>query len=611
MSIQLSGTPHSLAQMFADFMRDMAGDGNHEILYRTALLLSEAYEMGDVCLDLQALSNTPWLHHAGFMPHADTWRETLLQTSCVAKVGGNAPMILDGFALYLYRFWCDEQYVADAILKRMDAPMELDKACLEAGLARLFPKHHDNIHAQTKGENSAQNTSVDWQEIAAALVITQRFSVISGGPGTGKTTSLVKILALLLEQNPAMRIRLAAPTGKAAARMMASIRHAKAQLSMDDEIRQCIPEDASTLHRLLGFSPRGYRHGKDNPILLDCLVVDEASMIDLSMMARLLAALPEDAQLILLGDRDQLSSVDAGNVLGDITGHTSKSGHDIVYNKATTETLAKLTHTELSTLPTPNENTPRIAHSIALLRTSYRFNKHSAIGTLASSVNASDGKQAWQILQDAEHPSVCAYMQDELSQSLNQAVSRYATYLQQTEVNQALKQLDESRILCALRQGQWGVDGINQEIHRRLVEKHGLSGNKDAHGTPIIIRSNDYELQLFNGDVGLIWRNDDALQAVFANMDGSTRSFSVHLLPAHEPCWAMTVHQSQGSEFEHVLLILPPDEINHAVLSKALFYTAITRAKASFQVCGSKACIKLAINTHVSRNTGLAKRLGW
>jgi len=356
-------------------------------------------------------------------------------------------------------------------------------------------------------------------------------------------------------------------------------------------------------------------------------VVDEASMIDLSMMARLLAALPKDARLILLGDRDQLSSVDAGNVLGDITGHTSQRGHNIVYNLETTQALADITHTALSALPTPNENTPAIAHSIALLRTSYRFNEHSGIGQLAKLVNAGNpknAKQAWQLLQNEDESSIQQYDVEDFTQSLEQAVARYASYLQQENVSKALEVLEESRILCALRQGQWGVDGINQEIQRRLVENRLMSANQDAHGTPIIIRANDYERQLFNGDIGLIWQEGDELKAFFPNIDAkddvlgddkdssnTLKSLPIHMLPDYQPCWAMTVHQSQGSEFNHVLLMLPPEELNHAVLSKELFYTAITRAKASFQVCGSKASIQKTINTHVSRNTGLAKRLGW
>jgi len=587
----------ALAGMFADFMVDMAGEGDHACLHHTAFLLLEAQKKGDVCLDLKALSQKPWGQFSGLTPDVHTWCEQLLQTPCVAKKGEDAPMILDGHDLYLYRFWHDEKQVCDAIEKRLKDAVELDEAALEAGLERLFQTQSDDV--------------VDWQKVAAAVAVLHRFAVISGGPGTGKTTSLVKVLALLLEQQPNMRIRLAAPTGKAAARMMASIRRAKGDLQVDDAIRQNIPEDACTLHRLLGFSPRGYKHDQDNPVLLDCLVVDEASMVDLSMMARVLAAIPKHARLILLGDRDQLASVDAGNVLGDITGQSPHKERDIVYHHEENQKLAAITHTPLSAMPQADENMPNVINSIALLRKSYRFDASGGIGKLAYSVKQGEVEQAWESLQKGD-AVLHQYDEDALGQSLEHSLAHYKAYLQQTDVAVALEMLERNRILCALRQGSWGVEGINQEVRRRLLEKPWMDASKDAHGTPIMIRTNDYERQLFNGDTGLIWKTAKGLQAHFTHVDGEgLKIYPLHMLPAYDPCWAMTVHQSQGSEFEHVALILPPEEQARSVLNRTLFYTAITRAKSTFQVCGSRASIFRAVKTYELRKTGLAKKLGW
>ncbi len=591
-----------LSSMFADFMLEHAADCEHpDILKRTAAWLSSVCEQGDSCLDIKKHAQSHWHDGEGQTPSFKQWAEILLSAHCVGKENSHAPMILDGHLLYLYRFWNDEQQVAEGIRQRLGTPISDDSATQHDALSRLFPNTSD---------------AADWQKVAAALVLRQRFAVISGGPGTGKTTSLVKVLALLLEQKADMHICLAAPTGKAAARMMDSIRHAKQAtgeraLNTSDSVLHAIPEEATTLHRLLGFSPRGYRHHNKNPLMLDCLVIDEASMVDLPMMARILDALPKDARLILLGDRDQLSSVEAGNVLGDITG----LGQEIVYPPEDVAQLAAWTGYDATALSPvtqqASQHAPAIARSIALLRTSHRFHDQQGIGSLAYHVNQRNTQQALRILQHDESGELTWNPNAELSETLQQIVHYYRDYLQKTNIHDALIALEQCRVLCAVRQGAWGVERINQAIQELLLPDSNPTNNA-IHGMPIMIRRNHYDLKLFNGDTGLIWTIDGKLCACFQDSQqaNGVRTLPLHLLTHYDLCWAMTVHQSQGSEFERVFLILP-EQTSHHMLNKELMYTAITRARSAFHLHAAHITIQNSIAQRLQRSSGLAERLEW
>ncbi|MDQ6963938.1 MAG: AAA family ATPase, partial [Mariprofundales bacterium] len=376
-----------LGRQFARFIAEEEGVAIDSLLARSAAWLVDAHNRGDTCLNLGALAEQPWPDQPGtdkeesngveYTPPLATWRAQLLATAAVGTPDRDAPMVIDNEYLYLSRLWHDERSVADQIISRINQPPPVDDSRLQQGLHRLFPPQ--------------QGSTTDWQKVAAAVAICNRFAVIVGGPGTGKTRSLISVLALLLEQEPQMRIRLAAPTGKAAARMMEAIITAKTGLATDDATRKLIPEQASTLHRLLGYSPRGWRYGDDNHLPLDTLVIDEASMIDLSMMARLLQALPPTARLILLGDCDQLASVEAGRVLGDITGHGYRTGYD----QRTLQRLSTLTDT---TLTDSHQPSPPIANTVATLKKSYRFQADSSIGTLAHHVNCGAVADSMQLL---------------------------------------------------------------------------------------------------------------------------------------------------------------------------------------------------------------------
>lgn len=625
-----AGTLSPLSAYFARFIARQSQTEEDGLLVLTAALLSQSNQQGNVCVDLSRHAEGPLF--AGLstgqaaleIPHAPTlaqWQQLLRTSHCVGSGGDVAPLILDGERLYLHRFWQDEQTVLRGILARLQPVEDLDRERLREGLSRLYPEH-----------NPAQ---ADWQKVASALAVTRRFAVISGGPGTGKTTTVVKVLVLLLEQNPALRLQLAAPTGKAAARMVESIRGARVKLQLPAQIAARLPDQASTLHRLLGYQggarggTRGYRHDAFNPLLVDCLIIDEASMIDLALMRALLDATPTHARIILLGDRDQLASVDAGNVLGDITGH----GQEVLYSPAMASQLAQLTGIDPNRLP-KGEDTPVIADAVALLRTSHRFAADSGIGRLARLVNAGDAEGALALLRAEAHtlqrqdplplPSAeLAWLQpavDERSplhrDALAWAVERYADYLRCADVTSALSAFAQTRILCAVHDGPLGDREINRVIAERLrlrglLPRSASASADEFHGRPVMITVNDYELELFNGDIGLLWQDEEGkLDACFPQLDGQLRRIPARSLPEHVTAWALTVHKSQGSEFDQVMLVLP-DDVHSPLLLRELLYTGITRARSRLLLHAAADVLAEACRTPVRRSSGLAAQLGW
>ncbi len=594
-----SGALSPLAYFFARFLADKYRRDEDDILILSAALVSERNQQGDVCVDLRRHAGAPLFDNGAATaparaPELATWLRQLATDAAVGRPGELAPLILEDERLYLHRLWRFEQQVLTAIAHRLASPPPLDTARLAGGLARLFP---------------AAGSGVDWQKLASALAVSQRFAVISGGPGTGKTTTVVKVLALLLEQHPGMRIRLAAPTGKAAARMVDAIRQRKAGIDIAEALRARIPDQAGTLHRLLGFNGRRFIHHADNPLALDCLVVDEASMIDLPMMARLLTALPGDARIILLGDRDQLASVEAGNVLGDITGH----GQPIRYSRAQAQTLAALTGTPQEALPVSDE-APPVADAIGLLRTSYRFDAGSGIGRLAQRVNDGDGPAALALLRNDPSAQLAWHENSEqaiCSDALAWAVRQYAAYLRCDEIGAALHAFEQTRVLCALRSGPFGVDEVNRIIGERLRAQGLIAVGEACHGKPVMVTVNDYETELYNGDIGLLWRDGRGeLRAWFRSADGQLRDIPLRSLPEHVPAWGLTVHKSQGSEFDQVLLVLPFEAAN-PLLSRELIYTGITRARRRLRLSASAPALLQGCRERVRRSSGLAQKLGW
>jgi exodeoxyribonuclease V alpha subunit len=608
-----AGAMSPLSFQFAVFIARYAQQSNDSLLALTAALLSEANQQGDVCLDLSLHAGKLLFAREGVdaeavsAPALAAWQQHLREAdACVGEPGSSAPLILAGERLYLHRLWQDEQTVLHGISERLAVVADLDQQRLQAGLTRLYP---------APASGNASTDTPDWQKLAAAMAVSRRFAVISGGPGTGKTTTVVKVLALLLEQNPAMRLCLAAPTGKAAARMVESIRMARQRLDLSPELMSLLPDEASTLHRLLGYQgltgKQAYRHHRHNPLLIDCLVIDEASMIDLGLMKALLDATLADTRIILLGDRDQLAAVEAGNVLGDITGH----GSALSYSPGMAELLAQLSATPQYSLPVA-ESPPPVADSIALLRTSHRFAGDSGIGQLARLVNAGDDSAVLELLHsplvDIAWFAPAANAHNPLSgEALAWAIERFSDYLHCKDVAKALASFAGTRVLCAVHDGPLGACALNRLLGEKLRARSLLESGENFHGKPVMITVNDYELDLFNGDIGLLWRDSKGvLQACFTQLDGQIRRIPAGSLPEHTTAWALTVHKSQGSEFEQVLLVLPTD-IRSPLLLRELLYTGITRARSRLLLHADGKALAVACRTPVRRSSGLAQLLGW
>jgi exodeoxyribonuclease V alpha subunit len=597
-----NGDIDPLSYFFSCFIAEQSAAETDSLLAYSAALVSQNNTNGDVCVELDQYANRPFFSSDRIAPQdmpcgigTGPWRQSLLESACVGSAGDETPLILDDNRLYLNRYWRYESSVAESITSRLQSLPDIDPNKLSQQLARLFPAPE-------------REQALNEQALAVALAAIRRFVVVSGGPGTGKTTTVIKILALLLSQQPTMRIRLAAPTGKAAARMMESIKARKNDALIDPSIGDLIPQQASTIHRLLGYSNHRFRHSANNPLALDCLVIDEASMLDLTLIYRLLDALPAQARIILLGDRDQLASVAAGNVLGDITGH----GQEIGYSQCVRDTLASILDRPLEDIPHV-ESSGAISDSVALLTQSYRFSRDSDIGSLAKLINAGNGEAAVELLKQSSSGLGLQTPSDNSIRpsTIDWALESFRTVIKSKTVSQALDEFDRTRVLCAIHSGPFGVEAINRTITDLILPDRHFDSSDDYHGKPILITANDYELNLFNGDTGLLWRGEDgSLAACFRSEDQSIRELPIYSLPEHVTAWAMTVHKSQGSEFESVLLIMPDDEESN-VVSRELLYTGVTRARRNLLIHSSEKVLIRACEKLTQRSSGLAKKLGW
>lgn len=591
----------AMSHHFARFMMQLA-DTRTPALEWAAALLCRAAEQGHVCLDLQeALEILPLCWPPAISPPHSlaAWSSQLYATSVVGRPGEHRPLVLDEQGrLYLYRFWRQEHDLAQEVRRRASLRIvPADENRLRAGIERLF------------GRGDGQLT--DWQRVAAVTALLSPLGVISGGPGTGKTTTVIKIIALLLEQaapHP-LTIALAAPTGKAAARLAEAIRQARSSLDVDEAIRECIPDEAQTLHRLLGRARRGgFHHHRDHPLAWDVVIVDEASMVDLPLMAALLEALAPHSRLILLGDRDQLASVEAGAVLGDLC----SAGNEEGVSATLATTVAAISGDHLSVADGGSSD---LRDCVTVLRRSYRFDEGSGIGRLARSINQGRADEALALLRNEECADVClrslpsaATLETALESVL---VETYAPYLQEKSVAHALQAFERSRLLAALRRGPFGVEQLNRLIEKVLARRGWLQPSTNYYrGRPILITGNDYRLGLFNGDVGLIWPDDEnagALRAFFPQAGGALRKILPSRLPPHETVFTMTVHKSQGSEFDRVLLLLP--DRDSALLTRELLYTAVTRARKSVVIWGDEELFAGAVHRRIERRSGLRDAL--
>lgn len=623
----------SLDRAFAAFVCRLAGGGSRA-LWLAAALASRATADGSVCLDLQVVAGEaaeaaartaaipaslpggseagPEAKGAGQLAFdwstaekgepwqdAGEWGEELRHFGVVGAPGETAPLVLDQSSrLYLNRYWRYEKDLADRLRERA-ATMhpDLDPAGLCRGLDLLFPPQ-------------GQDNGPDWQRVAAWLAVTRSLTVIAGGPGTGKTTTVVKVLALLSEmagERP-LRIALAAPTGKAAGRLKEAVSQARERLCLATETAARIPAEASTIHRLLGAVPGSvsFRHHGGNPLPFDVVVVDEASMVDLPLMAKLLDALAPECRLVLLGDRDQLASVEAGAVLGDIC-------HPAFLERFSPAAAASAASAGI-TLPAATVAVPPLCDAVVTLKTSHRFAAASGIGSLSRLVNDGDGEAALELMRAGRHGDIGwrdlpppAGLAAALKERLTDG---YRDYLAATDPAACLERFSAFRLLSPFRQGPYGVAALNSLAERSLglAGRHGAGSPWYPH-RPLLVTRNDHQLRLFNGDIGVIAAGPagEGVAAWFPASDGGVRNISPLRLPPHETVFAMTVHKSQGSEFDTLLLLLPPGAPE--LLTRELVYTAITRAKRRVEIWGDPEAFVAAVSRRVSRSSGLRERL--
>ena len=635
------------------------------------MLTSHSVALGQVCINLEDVINTPealfsmdegddeaqqvarvqmleWINGLSLQ----AWIEVIKGCPAVAVTDAsgtvegdpNSPLVLvenNGSALlYLRRYWQAEDIIVKAIRARLMSSSQIDDSDIRSLLADLFDGNKEFV------------TDTDWQRIACGIAASNHFSIITGGPGTGKTTTVLKLLALLQAERlkqalPPLAIRLAAPTGKAAARLNESIADNLQRLQLPEleniqpeDLKAVIPTQVMTLHRLLKPKPnsRQFMHNKANPLVADIVVVDEASMIDIEMMASLFEGIEPTTRVILLGDKDQLASVEAGYVLGDLC-RGALEGH---YTPDTMEWIKNVCGEEMSD-DYRDEQGSMLNQAVCMLRKSYRFLEGGVIHRLASLVNeerdnyleapkmdelkdifaekdAVNGVPVLRLLTQPQHSD--SVLEADFKKLITFGYGHYLDVVAQMPQNLDAKAFDQwgkkvlqahtnFQLLVALRKGDWGLEGMNDQIERLLVSDKKLM-NIDSLwylGRPVMVTQNDYSVDLMNGDIGISLRypvNGELKQrVVFSDGKGGVRWVLPSRLQSVETVFAMTVHKSQGSEFHHTAMLLPSQ--SSPILTKELIYTGITRSKKHFTlISGGEKVLEEAMNRKVERTSGLS-----
>ncbi len=574
-------------------------DSDSKVFY-LVLLLSRAVRSQHSCLPLESIDkDDPFnlaLTEYGKKQSPFTSDDdfcALLQAH--QSVGEQQPLRLFAKHLYFARYDDYEREFVEAVKARNALSTNFDLTELGNLLSHYF-------------KNSG---ALDWQKVACAVACLKRFCIISGGPGTGKTTTVTKLLAILqsLYSKVPLKVQLVAPTGKAAARLSESIAGAKQYLNLDSQIAKHIPDTAQTLHRLLGVIhlSNKFRHNRQNPLDVDLVILDEASMVDLAMLAKLFDALPSHARVILLGDKDQLSSVDTGNVLSDLC-RPLTLGVDHNYTPETAKALAQLLNMPMNAAkPTSYE----LNDNLAYLQVSHRFKTDSGIGRLAKAVNSNDLNALNEVYHSNSADLMFSSLESDFKGFIDRAAERYSVYLAAIHNGDSIRDIHLAfanyQVLCATRVGPYGTNELNMKIEKQLGQQQLIKRTGNFYiGMPIMISENNYQLNLFNGDIGIIIEDENGrLMASFIDDQGAERVISTTRLPQFDTVYAMTIHKSQGSEFKHVAMLLP---VNSPVLNRQLVYTGITRAKESFELVSLAGGLERAMARTVSRYSGLCAR---
>ncbi|KXI30713.1 exodeoxyribonuclease V subunit alpha [Paraglaciecola hydrolytica] len=639
--LQTQGLIRPLDKAFALFIADGLGEQQNTAILNISLLaayLSASLGEQHSCIELTELNQpfAPWfefVEHPSLMTYLQqsTLVEVIKLPLAEAKLSCNKPIVVEGSRLYLQRYWLYEGELASQILARASQQKDVDQQSAIALLNSLF-----------SGDSTE---SIDWQKVAVCVAARQMISFITGGPGTGKTTTVTKLLALLQglarEQGKVLNIKLVAPTGKAAARLTESISAARQKLPA--QLQQDLPEQCQTIHRLLGAKPLSpyFNANSAQPLHLDVLVVDEASMVDLPLMSKLFAALPTHAQVILLGDKDQLASVEAGSVLSDICAAVLVDDKQVASLASYSEPMQQQLHSWLQLSAqqiSQDANAPHTAYqsqikdNLVMLQKSHRFSADSGIGQLAQLINQGQITQSMQLLTKKMTQQSLADIEWTVPQALTRqgvideqlqslilklmfGYRAYFSAVKQGDLAAAFTSLGQQQVLCAQRSGAWGITQLNDVIEQELNAQGLIQRSQDFYaGRPLILTRNDHNLKLFNGDIGIVMADpqEPSLTKVWFNMaDGSIRGFLPNRIPPHDTLYAMTIHKSQGSEFAAVHLCLPLiNQISKGRgLSRELLYTGLTRAKQHFSLYAQQQALQICLKQQCVRGSGLAQRL--
>lgn len=626
-----------------------SGNEEQESLFHLFLALSASLRAGHSCLPLDTVAGQQWgkafakqkttefnsdnqtgqlMSHCGYLFPALSPLQTLVLNLSIGEEN-NQLLVFENSRLYLRRYYQFERELGQAISQRLSQASQFDQSKITQCVSRLFPV-------------TSQESELDWQKIAVANAINKNFSVIAGGPGTGKTYTVTKLLAALVmldveakqnNEKSELNIALVAPTGKAAQRLSESIMSAIDGFKdlIDANVLAMIPTQAQTIHRLLGVlsnSPN-FKHDEANKLHYDVVLIDEVSMVDLPLMTRVFRALKDDAKVILLGDADQLPSVAAGSVLADIAPRPHNG-----YSETNIEYLAKVCQfnpkqvEDISSFSQASLKNKPCSDYLTFLLKSRRFDGEGGIGLIANSVINGDVKASWQLLNNAQAQASgqLSLATGEFDNWLKPLVKQYYQPIESCEhITDAFALLTQFRVLCATRQGEYGVEKLNELIKGYLGKGQGLyqqSQQSLYHGQPIMINENDYRLGLYNGDIGIIWKVIDQdgkahLMACFetSQTDASgkdqikVRKILPSRLPKFESVYAMTIHKTQGSEFAHVAMAISASQ-NTAqtaskLLSRELLYTGITRAKKQLTIACNQPIWQQGVTAKVQRYSGL------
>lgn len=566
-----------------------------------ATTLSRKMEEGHICLHKEdAFADETDGRTA---PISELWDAFIAHPWVGNESQTNKPFIIEDNRLYLQRYFQYETRILERLHQFVDssrshAPKRWEQLLAQStSIRELFPA------SRSTDSVSAPN----WQEMAALMAYVQDFFILTGGPGTGKTTTVAKLLALLWLTDPSLRIALAAPTGKAAARMAESLRQTR--LNLPPVIQENMERlEPATLHRLLGYMPHSifFKHHAQNPLPFDVVIVDESSMMDVALMSKLMDAIGPYTKLILLGDKNQLASVEAGSIFSDLCNAQTKL-NPIPHNwRAYWEKLHPDQGAADSILFT--ETNHALDGHIIELQVSHRFQADAGIGKLATLVIQGDEPGCRHFLQQP-HTDI-QFSENDSLKSIQPFIAAYTNYIQEPDIQKAIQLFQQQRILCAVREGPFGVDAVNAWIENQLQQQKKIQKKEIFYeNRPVMVTKNYYDLQLFNGDIGLVRRDAEGqLRVWFETKSGELRQVPPAFLDRVETAYAMTVHKSQGSEFDAVAVVLPP-QADLPILTRELLYTAITRAKKSVHILASELSISACVNRKVERVSGIADRL--